>query len=139
MRIIVFILILCFITTGCMKGASTNDEILITAEQIKDSFETHDILLSEPKGLSPENVFLRTLHGVKPETYTINENQLISFYVYSSSQETEKGLKEFEDKTATALVVPHTKYQIANVLLFYVHEGSSKDERVVEIIEGLKL
>ncbi|NOU76992.1 hypothetical protein GC098_37485 [Paenibacillus sp. LMG 31458] len=92
------------------------------------------MLLSKPNGLSTENVFLRTLNGVKPETYTINKNQLISFYVYSSSHETEKGLNEFEDKTTTVNLVPHSKYQIANVLLFYVHEGSPKDERVEKII-----
>ncbi|WP_246066962.1 hypothetical protein [Paenibacillus koleovorans] len=135
MRIVkIVLLLMCFISTGC-----TTDEILITSDQIKKSFETYGIPLIKPEGLSPEYVFLRTLQDVKPETYTINQNQLISFYVYSSSQETEKGLKEFEDKTATALVVPHTKFQIANVLFYYVHNGFPKDERVEEIIEGLKV
>ena len=133
-KIVMIVLLLMCITSGC-----TRDEKLITSEQIKESFETYDIPLTKPNGLSPENVFLRTLHGVKPEIYTINKNQLISFYVYSSSQETEKGLTEFEDKTAAALVVPYTKYQIANVLLFYVHEGFPKNERVEEIVEGLKI
>lgn len=70
MRIVVFILLLmCFITTGCTK-----DEKLFTSDQIKESFETNDVPLSKPNGLSPENVFLRNLNGVKPETYTINNS-----------------------------------------------------------------
>jgi len=133
--VVVFtLLLMCFLITGCTKS-----EIFITSEQIKKSFDSYDIPLSKPNGLSPGNVFLRTLNGVEPETYTINKNQLISFYVYSSCQETEYGLKEFEDKTATALVVTHSKYQIANVLLFYVYEGTPKDERVEEITKGLRI
>jgi len=135
MRKVVFILLLlCLISTGCTKV-----EILITSEQIIESFETNGIALSKPHGLRPENIFSINLNGVKPETYIINKNQLISFYVYSSSQQTEKGLNEFLDKTATAQVVPHNKYQIANVLFFYAHNGSPKDERIEDIIEGLKI
>ncbi|WP_256757907.1 hypothetical protein [Cohnella sp. WQ 127256] len=130
-------LLMCFITTGCSKDASTKDEILISAAQIKESFETYyDIPLSEPSGLSPENVFIRNLNGVKPETYTMNENQFISFYVFSNKQEAEKGLKEFENSTAAAELVMHSKYQIANVLLFYVADEAVKDGRVKDIMEG---
>jgi len=136
-RVLIMFILMCFIVTGCTKDASTKDNILITSEQIKAAFKTYDIQLSEPKGLSPGNVFLRTLNNVTPETYTINENQLISIYVYSSSQEAEKGLKDFEDMTATASVETHSKYQIANVLLFYVTEDAFKDDRVKEIMEGL--
>ncbi|QGR00131.1 hypothetical protein EHS13_16845 [Paenibacillus psychroresistens] len=109
----------------------------MTSEQIKASFETYDIQLSEPKGLNPGNVFLMDLNNGTPETYTINENQLISIYVYSSNKEVKKGLKDFEDKTATASVVIHSKYEIANALLFYVKEDAFKDERVEEIVKGL--
>lgn len=84
-------------------------------------------------------LFLRTLNHVGPETYVINENQLISMYVYSSSQEAEKGIKDFEDKTEAASVEAHRKYQVANVLLFYVTDEESIDGRVNEMMEGLKV
>ncbi|MOA44225.1 hypothetical protein D3C78_1664640 [compost metagenome] len=41
-------------------------------------------------------------------------------YVYSSSQEAEKEIKDFEDKTEAASVETIRKYQVANVMLFYV-------------------
>ncbi|PYI56642.1 hypothetical protein DLM86_04050 [Paenibacillus flagellatus] len=82
-------------------------------------------------------MFLRMLNQVAPEAYSIHENQLISIYVYSSGQQAEKGLKDFEEKTAAATVVPHSKYRIANVLLFYVAGPALKDERVEKVAEGL--
>jgi uncharacterized lipoprotein NlpE involved in copper resistance len=132
-KIMITLLSMCFIITGCK-----NDEEIITSTQIKDLFEKHGVQLSEPTELHPENVFLRTLNDVAPETFTINESQLISIYVYSSSQEAEKGLKDFEDKTAVASVEQHSKFQIANVLLFYVQKGSFKDERFDLVIEDMK-
>ncbi|TCM93242.1 hypothetical protein EV294_107193 [Paenibacillus sp. BK033] len=133
MRIImVVVLLMCFITTGCKK-----DELIITSEQIKTSFESKDIQLFEPQELSPENVFIKTLNNVRPEFYAINENQLISFYIYSSHQEAEKGLKDFEESTAATDLVKHSEYQIANVLLFYQY--ATKDERVEEIMKRLEV
>lgn len=132
-KIMITLLAICFIITGCK-----NDEEIITSTQVKDIFEKNGIHLSEAQELHPENVFLRSLNDVTPETFTINEGQLISIYVYSSNQEAEKGLKDFEDKISTASVVPHSKFQIANVLLFYVPEGSSDDERVDLVIGDMK-
>lgn len=132
-KIIITLLSMFFIIIGCK-----NDEEIIMSTQIKDLFEKHGVQLSVPTELHPENVFLRTLNDVTPETFTMNESQLISIYVYSSNKEAEKGLKDFEDKTAVASVVHHSKYQIANVLLFYVPEASSIDERVDLVIEDMK-
>ncbi|NIK72485.1 hypothetical protein [Paenibacillus sp. BK720] len=90
MRIVMFVvLLICFIMTGCKK-----EDLKITSEQIKASFESKDIQLSEPQEISPENVFIRTLNNVKPEFFAINANQLISFYVYSSRQEAEKRVQQ---------------------------------------------
>ncbi|MEF3302141.1 hypothetical protein [Paenibacillus sp. GYB003] len=58
---------------------------------------------------------------------SFNENQFISVYVYFSGREAEKGLKEFEDKTAGASLEAHGNNQMANVLLFYVTGNASKD------------
>lgn len=120
--------------TGCKK-----EDVKITSEQIKASFESKDILLSEPQELSPENVFIRSLSNVKPEFFAINANQLISFYVYSSRQKAEKGLKDFEESTAATELYRHSEYQVANVILFYEYAGSAKDGRVEEIMKGFQV
>ncbi len=70
------VLLICFIMTGCKR-----DDLKITSKQIKASFESKDIQLSEPQELSAENVFIRTLNNVKPEFYAINVNQLISLFL----------------------------------------------------------
>lgn len=80
-----------------------------------------------------------TLNDVAPVPFMINDNQLISIYVYSSSNGVKKGIKDFEDKTETADVVAHGRYQVANVLIIYDYESSSfKDERVEMVVNDMK-
>lgn len=78
-----------------------------------------------------------TLNGTVPESYMINENRIISIYVYASSEGVKEGIQDFEYKTATANVIPHRKYQVANVLMFYSSNGSSEDERIEMVIKDL--
>ncbi|AJY74040.1 hypothetical protein [Paenibacillus beijingensis] len=128
---------ICLVIVGCQTVSSTHEKILSSA-QILDLFEKPGIQLTEPTGLHPENVFLRTLNEVSPQAFTINEGQLISIYVYPSSREAKKGIKDFEEKTAAASVVPHNRYQVANVLLFYVTEGSPDDKRIELVVEEMR-
>ncbi|MGM0879637.1 MAG: hypothetical protein ACQEXQ_01175 [Bacillota bacterium] len=93
--------------------------------------------MSEEPDLHPESVFSRAYNDVTPRRFVIDKNQKISIYVYTSSKEVRKGIKDFENKTAAADVVPHTIYQIANVLIFYVADESFKDERVDLVVEEL--
>ncbi|MBW7454404.1 hypothetical protein ACFOLF_21955 [Paenibacillus sepulcri] len=79
-----------------------------------------------------------TLNGVAPELFIINGDQLISVYVYSSSDGVKRGIKDFEDKTATADVVAHGRYQAANVLLIYDYGSSFKDDRVELVVRDMK-
>lgn len=134
-KIMITLLAMCFINTGCM-----NNEKTITSTQIKDLFERQGIPLAEPTRLHPDSVFLMTLNSVTPEPFLINDEQLISIYIYSSSAGVKKGIKNFEDNTATADVVAHGRYQVANVLIFYNYEGSHtpKDERVEMVVKDLK-
>lgn len=128
-------LLITFISSGCTIRVSSKDEVIITSEQIKQAFAAYNIPLSDPQGLSPNNVFIRILNGVKPEVYAISEDKLISFYVYSSNQEAKKGLSEFENIPAS--FVMHSKNQIANILLFYIAEDASTNVRINEIVKGL--
>jgi len=129
------LLAMCFIiTTGCI-----NNEKKITLEQIRDLFEKHEIPLVKPTELNTKSLFLMTLNGVKPEPFIINEDQLISIYVYSSSNGVKKGIKDFEDNTAGADVVAHGRYQVANVLIFYNYESSHiKDDRIEMVIKDME-
>ncbi|WFA17243.1 hypothetical protein ERY13_08020 [Paenibacillus mucilaginosus] len=111
---------------------------MINLTEITGIFEKHGIPLSEPKGMHPENVFLRNLNGVAPHTFTINESQLISIYIYSSSQGAVDGAKDFENKTSAAGVVPHSRYLVENILLYYVPDGSQEDERIYLVIEEMR-
>lgn len=133
-KMMIMMVVMCFIITGCM-----NNEKTISLMQIKDLFEKQGIPLTQPTKLNAESVFLMTLNDVAPEPFVINDNQLISIYVYSSSNGVKKGIKDFEDKTAAADVVAHGRYQVANVLIIYDYESSSfKDGRVEMAVNDIK-
>lgn len=131
----IVLLAMCCIVTGCI-----NNEKTITLLQIKDLFKKHGIPLVKPIELNTDSVFLMTLNEVTPEPFIINDEQIISIYVYSSSTGVKKGIKDFEDNTATADVTAHGRYQVANVLIFYNYEGfhTPKDERVEMVVTDLK-
>ncbi|OMF36851.1 hypothetical protein BK133_07960 [Paenibacillus sp. FSL H8-0548] len=136
-RIVVILTVICIMITGCSIKETFITEKLITATQVKELFDKYEIERSEPKDLHPQNVFTRVLNGVTPETYEINNDQLISIYVYSSSKEAKEGEKGFKDSTATADVVQHSVYVIGNVLLFYVADRDFKDSRVERVMNDM--
>lgn len=130
LRMIIVIIACVAVITGC-------NEKTISIVQIKDLFEKQGIPLEEPTELNKESVFLMTLNGVAPEPFIINDEQLISIYIYSSGSGVKKGIRDFDDKTATADVAAHEKYQVGNVLIIYDNE-SFKDVRVEKVIKEIQ-
>ncbi|MFX3636935.1 MAG: hypothetical protein ACE3L7_30045 [Candidatus Pristimantibacillus sp.] len=132
-KMMLIIMICCCLITGCSSGEGT-----VTFVQIKDLFEQHGVPLVEQTEVNPESVFGRTYNDVSPERFSIDENESISIYVYLSSKAANKGFKEFEDKTATAGVVPHTIHRVGNVLLFHITDSAALDKRVERALEDLQ-
>jgi hypothetical protein len=136
-RIVIILTVICIIITGCSIKETFIAEKLITATQVKELFDKHEIERSEPKDLHHQNVFIRVLNGITPEAYEINNDQLISIYVYSSSKGAKEGEKDFKDSTAAADVVQHSVYVIGNVLLFYVADRDLKDLCVEQVADDM--
>jgi hypothetical protein len=89
-------------------------------EEVLSSFKEHHLSLKESK-VSDNNIFGMKLYGVRPTSYEM-DGKLLLVFIYHSSKEPEKGLKDFHNKTATANVVSYNLYEVNNVLIFYVHE-----------------
>ncbi|MEV5030670.1 hypothetical protein MRBLPE1_006380 [Paenibacillus sp. LPE1-1-1.1] len=115
--------------TGCL-----NREKLLTLEQIQSLFEKHEIPLSEAIGVHPDHVFIKTLNKVEPQVYMINDDELVSIYIFNSSNGVKKAVKDFEEKTAEAGVVAHEKYQVANLLMIY--DGA--DARMETVVQEMR-
>ncbi|REK76713.1 hypothetical protein [Paenibacillus paeoniae] len=131
-KIMIMLFVLCSFMTAC-----TNREKTINLVHIKNLFEKHGILLGE-QALNKNNVFQMTLNDIEPESYLINDKQIISIYVYASSEGVKEGIKDFEYKTATANLVPHRRYQAANVLMLYSFEGNPEDDRIEMVVKDMK-
>ena len=138
MKKILILLLMLGTTLTLISCRSNNNEALITAEQISDIFHNHQIILSEPPNSSPNSVFIRAYNGVTPETYTSNQEDLISSYIYDSSKEAIKGLDRFEEQTSAADLVRHSKYRIANVLMFYLPVSEKSNDHIIAAVEDLK-
>ncbi|MFF2885517.1 hypothetical protein [Paenibacillus sp. NPDC057967] len=132
-KTMMILFVLCSMMTGC-----TTNEKVINFVQLKESFEKRGFLLEEQVDINKNSVFQMTLNGVEPESYMINDKEIISIYVYASSEGVKEGIKDFEYKTATASVIPHKKYQVANVLIFYSSRGDPEDERIEMVLEDMK-
>lgn len=117
MNKVAFILLsMVFLLIGCQA----TDSNTITLEEVLSSFEEQELSLKDSK-VNDKNIFGMKLNGVRPSVYELDGKMLL-LYIYDSTKEREKGLKDFLDETATANVVSHNFYEVKNVLLFYVHE-----------------
>ncbi|WP_028596552.1 hypothetical protein [Paenibacillus assamensis] len=130
-KITVIVFILSFVLMAC-----TDKKIRLTADQVKASLGEHGIVL--PDKLSyKHSVFTERYNQILPEHYVIDEHQSISIYVYPSCEAVQEGYEDFTKKTAKMKLVPHTTFQVGNVLIFYVAKDEYIDIRVKDAAESL--
>ena len=80
------------------------------------------------------------LNGIRPSTYELDGKKIL-VYIYDSSDEREKGLEDWREKTASMDTVSFKIYEVNNVLLFYVYEeeilNSEIDSKIQNVVNGL--
>ncbi|WP_442600144.1 hypothetical protein [Neobacillus sp. D3-1R] len=90
----------------------------------------------EKMDLPSDNVFIKELNGIVPEVYNLEDNTF-SVYVFPSASDRGKGIQRFEEMTATAEVIKHKAYGINNILVFYVSDNESIQNRLFEALQNL--
>ncbi|SDX62388.1 hypothetical protein [Paenibacillus sp. CF384] len=133
-KIIVALLLLLVCLTGCKNEESSP----ISLADVKEVFGHYGIFLVPTKDGSPQAVFSRTYNGVTPSRFVVDTKQSISIYVYPSEAEAVKGIKDFEEQTATADVVPHTRYPINNVVLYDITNLKPNRDCIAKVIQDLR-
>lgn len=96
------------------------ETVNVTVAEFVDTFNAHDQTL-ESVELEGENIFSMTLNGVEPDSFLL-EGKQVFIYEFKNIGERESGWEEFQKKTATMNLVSHKKYDMFNLLIFYVHE-----------------
>lgn len=131
-RVVILLLLMCIIL-GCSK-----EESLITVEQVELSFNQHGIPLVENQEAYGNTILSQGYNQVTPKQFSITEHQTIQLYMYSSSKEAAKGLKELKHKISTspADLVSHDVYLVANILLIYIGNDTYMTTRIKDIMEG---
>jgi hypothetical protein len=88
---------------------------------------------------STVSIFGSKLKNVHPGSYTLDEKPFFIFE-FENEKDLEKGLSEFEEKTATMDLVSSSMFRKRNILIFFVH-GQDVSSMTIpfakEIQEGL--
>ena len=91
----------------------------------------------EEADLPSENAFIQELNGVLPKAYFIS-GKTLSIYVFSSEDEREKGMDDFNYKTAALKLVVHKIYTNKNVLVFYAEGNEETNSKLSMAINDLE-
>ena len=129
-------ILLVFLLTSCQA----NDPNAITLEEVLSSFEEQQLSLKKSKVNKKDHIFGMKLNGIRPSAYELDGKMLL-VYIYNSSDEREKGLEDWREKTASMDTVSFKIYEVNNVLLFYVYEeeilNSEIDSKIQNVVNGL--
>lgn len=109
-----------------LTACQTANSHAITLEELLSSFKEQQLTLEEIN--SSNNIFEMKLNGVRPSSYEL-DGKMVFVFIYNSTKEREKGLEDFDDKTATVNLVSYNFYEVKNALIFYVYE----DELNIEV------
>lgn len=123
-RIILCVLLL---LVSC-QPQNTNESSHITEEEIVSALMKNEVNLEKAQ-ISKENIFGSKLNMVKPAVYKINDKELYIFE-FNTEEALRKGLKEFDDQTATISLVSHSVFKKWNLLIFYVHEQDLSSKNI---------
>lgn len=128
-------ILLVSLLTACQANAPN----AITLEEVLSSFEEQQLLLKKSK-VNKDHIFGMKLNGIRPSAYELDGKKILVF-IYNSSEEREKGLEDWREKTATMNTVSYKVYEVNNVLLFYVYEeeilNSEIDSKIQNAVNGL--
>src|SRR5690625_4496323 len=133
MKTIVAILLFVLMIGGC----ATKESSLLLSDAM-DLFRENEIQLIEIDQIDPDYAFNKTLNGVKPTLFSVNDQQIVSIYVFSSHSDVDAGIEVFENKTATATLEMHERYVIDNLLVFYILREHPIDPANVTAIKKMQ-
>lgn len=111
--------VICLSVLMLIVGCQQQPNQRITLNNVVTSFEAQQLELKANKDRK-NSILGAKLNGVKPAAYLLDDLPLY-IYIYGSSDKRKKGLKDFQEKTATMNMVSFTVYEKGNVLIFYVH------------------
>lgn len=134
MKKFVSLILVLIILGGCTAKETTS--LLILQDAIT-FFEEKGVKLVEVE-MDDDYAFSKALIGIKPTFFRVNENHIISIYVFNSPEDVANGIAEFEDKTATAALTPYEKYAVNNVLIFYIPEGGTNDPHISDTLKKMQ-
>ncbi|MBB6451692.1 hypothetical protein HNQ94_000113 [Salirhabdus euzebyi] len=113
-----------------------NQSIHTTLKEVETAITEQGLELEEPD-LPSGNAFIQELNDVSPKAYFIDERTL-SIYEFPTVQAREKGMEDFEEKTATMRLVPHETYTNKNILVFYVEGNEETNNKIKTAITELE-
>jgi hypothetical protein len=120
------------------QSVQINDSSHIMEKDVVKVLQEKGVSLVEAES-STASIFGSKLKNVNPGSYTLDEKPFFIFE-FENEKDLEKGLREFEEKTATMDLVSSSIFRKRNILIFFVH-GQDVSSMTIsfekEIQEGL--
>jgi hypothetical protein len=142
-KILFFVIIISFLN-ACSSQQNVKEELKeesVTTDYIilveVETAITEQGLVLEEADLPSENAFIQKLTGVSPKAYFIG-GKTLSIYVFSTDDEREKGMEDFEEKTATMELVAYKTYTNKNILVFYTEGNEETNSKLSMAIDDLE-
>ncbi|GIN86574.1 hypothetical protein J6TS2_29600 [Heyndrickxia sporothermodurans] len=117
-RFTILLMVLVSLLTACHSIESD-----ASVNQVLSTFKKQKIILKEIKS-SKKSIFGMKLNGVKPSSYELDGKKFL-IYIFQSSKEREEGVDDFYKKTENSNTVSYKKYEVKNMLFFYIFESIS--------------
>lgn len=132
-RFTILLMVLVSLLTACYSIESD-----ASVNQVISTLKKQKIILKEIK-LSKKSIFGMKLNGVKPSSYELDGKKFL-IYIFQSSQEREEGVEDFYKKTENSNTVSYKKYEVKNMLFFYIFEKNLDkkiDGKIQTIVSGM--
>jgi hypothetical protein len=138
---IVFFLLIISTLVACSKQGAEEEASLdktpdITLEEVETAITEQGLELEEAN-LPSGNAFIQELNNVSPKAYFI-DGRTLSIYVFPTVDAREKGLNDFEEKTATMELEVHKTFTNINILIFYVEGNEETNTKLKTAINELE-
>ncbi|QDP41368.1 hypothetical protein [Radiobacillus deserti] len=139
-KIIICLLVISTLVACSQQGAeeepSIDKTLDITLEEVETAITEQGLELEEAN-LPSGNAFIQELNSVSPKAYFI-DGRTLSTYVFPTVEAREKGMNDFEEKTATMELEIHKTFTKKNILAFFVEGNEETSTKLKTAINELE-
>ncbi|WP_127531801.1 hypothetical protein [Paenibacillus kobensis] len=136
MRMIIAIVFMLALLTGC--GAGTSAKEPLTLQQVTDALQAEGLLLEDDAPVNPDSIFQQGIDGVKPRFYRLADG-IVYIYLFETNDKRIQGYEHFYDRPLD--FEAHHTHEVNNVFIVFTgghQKGDTTDDRIKAALKRLE-